>query len=322
MASAVHVSSAASSPIVVMVGSSPAADTADPGVSLNGRPAPDFTLTDQFGRTRSLHDFRGKVVILAFIDSRCVTVCPFTAVVLQNVEHILRAYRHRFAVVAVNANPVATTVQDIYRWSQQHGMLHRWEYLTGSRRRLEKIYREYYVESQVIQGTDVDHTAAVYVLDQAGRERWVYIMSASSQTGILLTETKELAQHVLDLIPGHPDFRSIAGNGTLTYLPKTSYAPLGSGRRSFTAPAILPDGRPGSVHVGKGTPVLLEFFATWCPDCRQEWPALKAYERAALPVHLPPVVAVDLRVAEPTTRHVADYVRAQGLPFPVVLPDL
>src|SRR5207248_2312516 len=47
----------------------------DPGTSLH-RPAPNFTLTDQFRRPVSLSEFKGKVVLLAFIDSRCTTICP------------------------------------------------------------------------------------------------------------------------------------------------------------------------------------------------------------------------------------------------------
>ena len=64
-------------------GPQPAGDTLqsnpylDPGTHLTG-PAPDFTLTDQFGARVSLRSFRGKVVILAFNDSECTTICPLT----------------------------------------------------------------------------------------------------------------------------------------------------------------------------------------------------------------------------------------------------
>jgi len=46
----------------------------DPGTQLSG-PAPGFTLTGQFGATVSLRAFRGRVVILAFTDSQCTTIC-------------------------------------------------------------------------------------------------------------------------------------------------------------------------------------------------------------------------------------------------------
>ncbi|MBO0820584.1 MAG: redoxin domain-containing protein, partial [Nocardiopsaceae bacterium] len=43
----------------------------DLGSSLGDSPAPDFRLTNQFGQPMSLSQFRGKVVMLAFVDSRC-----------------------------------------------------------------------------------------------------------------------------------------------------------------------------------------------------------------------------------------------------------
>ena len=44
------------------------------GTPLGGTPAPGFTLVDQFGRRVSLRQFRGRAVILAFVDSRCTTI--------------------------------------------------------------------------------------------------------------------------------------------------------------------------------------------------------------------------------------------------------
>jgi cytochrome oxidase Cu insertion factor (SCO1/SenC/PrrC family) len=59
----------------------------DPGSPLGGRPAPDFRLQDQFGRTVSLSQFRGRAILLAFADSRCSTICPLiTTSMLQAVR--------------------------------------------------------------------------------------------------------------------------------------------------------------------------------------------------------------------------------------------
>src|SRR5215469_12653674 len=48
----------------------------DMGTSLDNSPAPDIKLTNQFGQPMSLSQFRGRVVIVAFSDSECTTVCP------------------------------------------------------------------------------------------------------------------------------------------------------------------------------------------------------------------------------------------------------
>src|SRR6476620_10401136 len=57
----------------------------DPGTHLSG-PAPDFRLTDQFGKRVSLSAFRGKVVLLAFNDSECTTICPLTTTAMVDAK--------------------------------------------------------------------------------------------------------------------------------------------------------------------------------------------------------------------------------------------
>jgi len=81
----------------------------------------------------------------------------------------------------------------------------------------------------------------------------------------------------------------------------------------------LPDVRTGkTVRLSdfQGKPVLINFWATWCPPCRQEMPELEAaYKRHADQGFT--VIAVDVRIDEelPTVRAFIDEL---GLTFPVV----
>jgi SCO1/SenC len=88
----------------------------DPGTALS-RPAPEFTLTDQFGRSVSLRQFRGKVVILAFNDSECTTICPLTTSAMADARSMLGAAASRVELLGVDANPKATSVQDVLSYS-------------------------------------------------------------------------------------------------------------------------------------------------------------------------------------------------------------
>lgn len=176
----------------------------DPGTPV-ARPAPDFTLTDQFGRRISLHSYQGKVVILAFIDSQCTTVCPLTTTAMLDAKRLLGAVGSRVQLLGVDANPTATRVADVRAYSQAHGMINEWHFLTAPLPRLKRLWQAYGIESELVRGL-IDHTPALYVIDTRGRERKVYMTQQAyapvRQLGQLL------AQEAAGLLPGHPRLRS------------------------------------------------------------------------------------------------------------------
>src|SRR6266516_4801488 len=56
------------------------------GFPMTGNLAPDFTLTDHVGHPMTLSSLRGHEVVLAFIDSRCKTLCPLTAQIMYDAK--------------------------------------------------------------------------------------------------------------------------------------------------------------------------------------------------------------------------------------------
>ncbi len=76
------------------------------------------------------------------------------------------------------------------------------------------------------------------------------------------------------------------------------------------------DGQTVQLSDLRGRPVLLNFWATWCPACRTELPALQAaYERYGEQVTF---LAVDVKESPDT---VASFVSPFGLTFPVLLDE-
>ncbi len=53
----------------------------------------------------ALSQFRGKVVILAFVDSQCTTVCPLTTVSMLEAKQLLGAAGRDVQLLGVDANP-------------------------------------------------------------------------------------------------------------------------------------------------------------------------------------------------------------------------
>jgi cytochrome oxidase Cu insertion factor (SCO1/SenC/PrrC family) len=186
----------------VPAASGPPAVEAGGGFPIRSRTAPGFKLTDQFGRAVSLSSLRGHEVVLAFIDSRCATVCPLTAAILRNaVARISPADAARVDLVAINANPTATRVSDVYRFSQDTGMLHEWRYLTGSPAQLKSVYHAYQVYVCVQPDGDVVHTAAIYLIDPHGSER-LYFQTLDSNAAVTVgSETQAIAAGMRQWLP-------------------------------------------------------------------------------------------------------------------------
>ena len=168
----VHSSTTPSTPVAATQTASIANPQLDRGARLNA-PAPDFTLTDQFGKRVSLHSLHGKVVVLSFNDPECTTICPLTTTALLQAKKLLGPAASQVALVGVGANPEATEVKWVRDYSRVHGMLHKWRFLTGSLAELKRVWRAYYIAAAVVNGS-IDHTPATYLIDPDGRESWLY----------------------------------------------------------------------------------------------------------------------------------------------------
>ena len=144
------------------------------GTDLGGVPAPNFRLTDQFGRPVSLAQFKGKPVVLTFLYTHCPDQCPLTAEKLHAVMLSLGSDAQRVGVVAVSTDPKRDTTAAALNFSQVHRMQNYWHYLLGTESELSPVWSSYSVyaaPTPTSTGGSVAHTTAVYIIDKQGRER-------------------------------------------------------------------------------------------------------------------------------------------------------
>lgn len=159
------------------------------GFPMTGQSAPGFTLIDQFGQTVSLSAWRGQEVVLAFIDARCTTLCPLTANIMYRArQQLVPTAASRVVLVAINANPAATSVAAVQAWSIAHGMLHQWTFLTGTAQQLQAVYRSYQIYDQVNTNGAVVHDPAMLIIDAQGHERLYFETLDSSAAADLQSE--------------------------------------------------------------------------------------------------------------------------------------
>ena len=285
----------------------------DLGTSLYGEHAPDIKLANQFGQPMSLSQFRGRVVILAFSDSECTTVCPLTTQSMVLAKELLGKAGESVQLLGVDANPDATKVSDVMAYSRAHGMVNQWDFLTGSLAQLKAVWKSYNIEVQIEAG-QIDHTPALYVINQKGILEKLYLttMAYSSVT----QSAQVLATEVSGLLPGHPKLASIESLGTIPAQTPASTV-------SLPEAVAAADGKAGTVTLGPGKARLVVFFATWLTetsDLSAEMSTLNTYAKAAAKSHLPALTAVDETVTEPSEAAVTSYLRTLGpLDYPVAL---
>ena len=96
----------------------------------------------------------------------------------------------------------------------------------------------------------------------------------------------------------------------------TKVAPqVGSRVPSFTLPSF-PDNKPISLADYQGKPLLINFWASWCPPCQAETPDLvKAYAKYGDKVQF---IGVDL-ASQDTLSDVTAFVNKYGIKYPLAL---
>lgn len=255
----------------------------DPGSPTGDVPAPGFTLRDQDGRATSLAQFRGKVVVLAFVDSHCTTICPLMTESMVHALDLLGPAAARVQLIGINANPDALAVSDVAAYTKAHQMEGRWRFLTGSIDQLYQVWRDYNVYVAAVKN-DIDHDPVVYLIGPEGRERTVYF-TAMSYKGVA-QQAQVLADGIARLLPDHPSVRQ-----------EVSLKPLAALKPDQTVQLPVLGKHPRqTVALGGTHPHLFLFFAGWLQegaDVRTNLAVLDRYAGSADQQDWPTPVAID-----------------------------
>jgi cytochrome c biogenesis protein CcmG/thiol:disulfide interchange protein DsbE len=301
--------------LIVIVSAGPSGSTAsalatnpdlDYGTTLGAGPAPNFTLYDQTGHTVSLSSFRGKVTLVSFTDSECTTICPLTNQAMLDAKAMLGPAGTDVQLVGIDANPKATQVEDVLSYTQLHGLVGKWDFLTGSIAQLKKVWHAYGVEAAITGGL-ISHTPALYVIDQQGRLRKLYMTQQSYASVTQFGQV--LAHEVSALLPSHP-----AVHSHLSYTTAASTSPKATAR--------LPRSGGGQVTIGPGHAHLYLFFDTWDREVSSLGGELDAFNRYAATASrsgLPGLTAIDEGSVEPSRRALPAFLHTlpQSLRYPV-----
>ena len=146
------------------------------GIDITGAEgyANDFRLTDHDGKTRTMADFRGKVVAMFFGYTQCPDVCPTTMSDLRKVMQQLGPDADKVQVLFVTLDPKRDTPAVLAKYvpSFHPSFLG----LYGDAAATEKTARDFKIFYREQPGKSpesytLDHTAGTLVFDGKGRLR-------------------------------------------------------------------------------------------------------------------------------------------------------
>lgn len=156
----------------LILGALAAPSVADAPFPVIGKVAPDFTLISQQDQLVRLRQFRGRLVLLNFIYTNCVDVCPITTASLQRVQQELIARRwwaSDVVFVSVTTDPARDTPAVLRRYAQRYRADPKgWYFLTGTPANVRKVHAAYGIAVRPRGKRLQEHHLPTFVIDRAG----------------------------------------------------------------------------------------------------------------------------------------------------------
>jgi len=173
--------------------------SANPTLSVIAR-APEFTLKDTSGRAVRLSDYRGQVVLMAFIFTTCPGVCPLISTQMSALQAGLKAeglFPGKAKLVSVTVDPKTDTAEVLARYAQMFKADPAgWAFLREEPQRLKPVLKAYDEWTRLLSDTKgwLDHPARVYLVDPNGNIREIYSLSFFNEKQALIDMRVLLAE--------------------------------------------------------------------------------------------------------------------------------
>ena len=179
---------------LALLGCSPKASFTNVDITGSTAFGKDFSLLDPDGKTRTLEDFRGKVVVMFFGYTQCPDVCPTTLTEMEQAMNLLGPQSNQVQVLFVTVDPQRDTAAILKQYVPAFDPR-----FLGLRpaddAALEKVTKDFKIYYKKVPGSSpgsytIDHTAGSYAFDRNGQLRLFIKHAQGPQT--LAQDLKEL----------------------------------------------------------------------------------------------------------------------------------
>ena len=161
-----------SSPSTASAGASGLAGTALTPI----KTAPALALRNYLGDRVNLESYRGKAVLVTFLYTHCIDVCPLIAANLGVALQRLGPEASKVQVVAVSVDPKGDTRKTVAAFLSLHHMTGRMKYLIGTANQLAPVWRAWHVAA-IRDPTSrklVTHSSVTYGISASGKLMTLY----------------------------------------------------------------------------------------------------------------------------------------------------
>ncbi len=179
---------------LALLGCSPKASFTNVDITGSTAFGKDFSLLDPDGKTRTLEDFKGKVVVMFFGYTQCPDVCPTTLTEMEQAMNLLGPQSNQVQVLFVTVDPQRDTAEILKQYVPAFDPR-----FLGLRpaddAALEKVTKDFKIYYKKVPGSSpgsytIDHTAGSYAFDRNGQLRLFIKHAQGPQT--LAQDLKEL----------------------------------------------------------------------------------------------------------------------------------
>lgn len=169
----------------------------NPNLSVIGRAA-DFAMRDTQGRIVRLSDYRGRVVLLAFVFTTCPGVCPLISRQMSALQAGLKeagVFGREANLLSVTVDPETDTSQVLAEYAQKFGADPAgWRFLRETPAKTKPVLKAYDEWTRRLPRGEVDHPARVYLIDQNGNIREIYSLAFFNDKQALIDMRTLLAE--------------------------------------------------------------------------------------------------------------------------------
>ena len=182
--------------IVGVLGCSPKPSFKNVDITGSTAFANNFSLLDTNGNTKTMADYKGKVVVVFFGFTQCPDVCPTTLTEMDEALKLLGSKADKVQVIFITVDPERDTASVLAQYVPAFNPR-----FIGLRPAdeagLEKIAKDFRIYYKKVPGSKpgsytMDHSAGSYVFDQNGQLR-LYIKHAQGPE-VLAHDLKNILQ--------------------------------------------------------------------------------------------------------------------------------